>query len=68
MRNDQHNEELRDALQTEVPAMVPCSQCGKGTSSLSPDLASLVDAWGHLPDAIRKAILTLVETSAKTES
>lgn len=67
-RNDQHDEELRDELQTEVPTVVPCPHCGVGIPILSPDLACIVDEWDHLPESVRSTILTLIKTARQTEN
>jgi hypothetical protein len=48
---------LRVAVQ--VPVVVPSSpEC-----QFPPDLATVVGAWGRLPDSIKSAILALVRTT-----
>ena len=55
--NNDDSTKLRDTPQGEVPVLVP----SPSSAAFSPDLARVVDAWNHIPEAIRTAILALVE-------
>ncbi len=41
------------------------ASCLAFISSKCPDLASVIDAWPELPEAIRAAILAMVQTATK---
>ena len=43
--------------------MVPSDLSAALGASLPPDLTRVVNAWNHLPDAIRRGILALIEAS-----
>jgi hypothetical protein len=45
-----------------VPSV--CTPACTATPEIDRDLARILDAWPSLPEAIRRAILALVETSA----
>lgn len=60
-RNDQVYQEIRDDASGEVPVLVPCPPGAVSGPVFSPELARVVDAWDHLPEAIRTAILALVQ-------
>jgi hypothetical protein len=62
-RNDQHGLELGQDAAAEVPVLVPCPPGAELEADLPPDLARVVDAWDELPDAIKAAIIALVETA-----
>jgi len=64
--NDKRRLELRDNESGEVPVLVPSPADGVSSAQLPPELARVVDAWEQLPDAIKTAILTLVEAANKT--
>ena len=59
--NDQLEQELRDNATGEVPTMVPCPPGADFGPDFPPDLARVVAAWDHLPDAIKAGILAFVE-------
>jgi hypothetical protein len=40
--------------------LVPCPDGAVSGPIFSPELARVIDAWDHLPEAIRTAILALV--------
>jgi hypothetical protein len=55
---DTSNQLGQDA-EAEVPTVVPCPP----DPQISRDLANVKTAWNHLPDAIRAAILALIQTT-----
>jgi len=59
--------ELRDVPQGEVPVLVLSNQDGASNAQLPPELAYVVAAWDDLPEAIRTAILALVDAACKTQ-
>ncbi|RIK76945.1 MAG: hypothetical protein DCC67_13265 [Planctomycetota bacterium] len=59
--------ELRDDQTGEVPVLVPSPEDGVSIAQLPPDMARVVAAWDGLPEAIRTAILALVDAAHKTQ-
>jgi len=62
-RNDQVYQEIRDESSGEVPVLVPSPPGAVSGPPYCPDLARVVGAWDRLPDAIRTAILALVQAA-----
>jgi len=56
---------LREPAYIEVPVLVPSHSEAETSAPIDPDLARVCAAWGDLPNAIRAAILALVDTSCK---
>jgi hypothetical protein len=44
-----------------VPVLVPCPENAISGLVFAPDLARVVDSWDRLPEAIRTAILALIQ-------
>ncbi len=57
---------LRDDDAGEAPVLVPSGEDCHFLPDLPPDLARVAAAWGDLPDAIKAAILALVDAAEKT--
>ena len=51
----------------DVPTGACTAACtdSSETAHVSPDLAEVIDAWPKLPEAIRAAILTMVQASVQ---
>ena len=62
-RNGQQYRELRDEPSGEVPVLVPWLPDAVSGPIHHPELVRVVDAWDHLPEAIRTAILALVQAA-----
>lgn len=62
-RNDQVYKEIRDDASGEVPVLVPCPPGAVSGPVFSPELARVLGAWDHLPEAIRTAILALIQAA-----
>jgi hypothetical protein len=50
-----------------VPILVPSSKDDVSNAPLPPELARVVAVWDELPEAIRTAILALVDAAHKTQ-
>ena len=53
---------LAESLATTPP--IPLAQALARESQIDPTLARIVDAWPKLPEAIRRAMLALVESGS----
>ncbi len=57
--------QLGKAPSAEVPTVVPSPGGIISDPLFPPDLAGVVDEWDRLPEAIRAAVLTLVQAARK---
>ena len=65
-RKDQTDQELANDENAEVPVLVPRPNSADVSASIDPALARVEAAWDDLPEAIKSAILTLVDAANKT--
>jgi hypothetical protein len=66
-RNEQRRKEIRETQNAKVPVVVPSSSGVVSGPDFPPDLARVVGAWPALADAIKIAVLTLVDASTASE-
>jgi hypothetical protein len=55
--------ELRQPSPAEVPVLVPSLPNAVSGPDFPPDLARVINSWESLPDAIKAAMLALVDAS-----
>ena len=65
-RKDQTNQELANDENAEVPVLVPKPDSAEISAPIGPALARVEAAWDDLPEAIKSAILTLVDAANMT--
>ena len=64
-RNDAPTQELANDANGQVPILVPSPSETEIAAFLGPELARVRAVWCGLPDAIKSAILALVDTAPK---
>jgi hypothetical protein len=67
LSNDKQRLELRDDESGEVTVLVPSPEDGVSSAQHPTDLARVLTAWDQLPEAIRTAILALVDAAHKVQ-
>ncbi|MCC7475108.1 MAG: hypothetical protein IT425_06905 [Pirellulales bacterium] len=65
-RKDLTDQELANDENAGVPVLVPRPESAEPSAPIDPALARVVAAWDDLPEAIKLAILTLVDVASKT--
>ncbi len=60
---DKTYQEIRANQSPEVPTVVPCPSKADCSSQFPPKLARVVAVWDLLPEAIKTAILALVQAA-----